>query len=58
MGEPDSRSEASICDVTRIPLCQLRTLDDSVLEESVERLLRMCQGMGDRRWDSPQRILG
>jgi FXSXX-COOH protein len=57
MGEPDSCSESSICDVTRIPLSQLRTVEDSVLEESVGRLLRPCQGIGDRRWDSPQRIL-
>lgn len=57
MGEPDSCNESSICDVTRIPLSQLRALDDSVLEESVGRLLRMCDGTGDRRWDSPQRIL-
>lgn len=57
MGEPDSHSESSVCDVTRVPLSQLRTLDDSVLEESVGRLLHMCQGVGDRRWDSPQRTL-
>lgn len=57
MGESDSHCESSICDVTQIPLSQLRILDDSVLEESVGRLLRMCQGTGDRRWDSPQRVV-
>jgi hypothetical protein len=57
MGEPDSCRESRLCDVTQTPLSQLRILDDSVLEESVGRLLYMCQGTGDRCWDSPQRIL-
>jgi hypothetical protein len=57
MGEPDSRRKSSIIDVTHTPISQLRVLDDSVLEESVGKFLRTCQGVGDRCWDSPQRIL-
>jgi len=57
MGEPDSCRKSSIIDVTRTPISQLRILDESVLEESVGKFLQMCQGTGDRCWDSPQRML-
>jgi FXSXX-COOH protein len=57
MDEPGSQSEFSLIDVTRVPLAQLRLLDDAVFDESVGRIVRMCDSIGDRRWDSPQRIL-
>jgi hypothetical protein len=57
MGEPDSRHDSGLIDVSEMTLSQLRTLDDAALEESVGKLLRMCGCAGGRQWDSPQRIL-
>lgn len=57
MGEPGSRRDSGLIDVSQMTLSQLRTLDDAALEESVGKLLRMCACVGDRQWDSPQRIL-
>jgi hypothetical protein len=57
MGEPDSRRDAGLIDVSKMTLSQLRTLDDAALEESVGKLLRICGCVGDRHWDSPNRIL-
>ena len=57
MGEPDSRRDSALVDVSKMTLSQLRTLDDAALEESVGKLLRLFVCYGDRHWDSPQRIL-
>lgn len=57
MGEPDSRRDSGLIDVSEMTLSQLRTLDDAALEESVGKLLRLCGCVGDRRWDLGQRIL-
>jgi hypothetical protein len=57
MGEPGSRRDSGLINVSQMTLSQLRTLDDAVLEESVGKLLRMCVCVGDRHWDSGQRTL-
>jgi hypothetical protein len=57
MGEPGSRRDSRLIDVSQLTLPQLRTLDDAALEESVGKLLRTCACVGDRHWDSPNRIL-
>jgi hypothetical protein len=57
MGEPGSRRDSGLIDVSQMTLSQLRTLDDAALEESVGKLLCTCVCVGGRHWDSPQRIL-
>ena len=54
---PGFLSGSGLIDVTQVPLASLRLLDDAVLNESVGQLVRKCDSIGDRRWDSPQRII-